>query len=83
MNLTTKAGILLRILRWRLTWNRHDSHYRPAGLKNPKFMSAAEAIKLIRDRDCCFSAAWPPMHAVRYSSARSRSRFWRPGTRAT
>lgn len=56
MNLTTKAGILLHILRWRLTWNRHDSHYRPAGLKNPKFMSAAEAIKLIRDRDCCFSS---------------------------
>jgi len=56
MNLLSKAGLLLHILRWRLTWDKHDSHYRPAGLQNPKFMSARGAIEFIRDEDCCFSS---------------------------
>jgi propionate CoA-transferase len=56
MNLWTKAGLLLHIARWRINWDKHDSHYRPEGLENPKFMSARQAVGLIRDGDCCFSS---------------------------
>ncbi len=56
MNILTKAELLFHIARWRLTWNRHDSNYKPDGLKNPKFVSAAEAVKLIQDHDCVFSS---------------------------
>lgn len=56
MNPITKAELLFHIIRWRLTWNRHNSNYKPEGLKNPKFMSAREAVNLINDGDCVISS---------------------------
>ena len=56
MNILTKAELLLHILRWRLNWSKHDSNYKPDWLTNPKFMSAAEAVKLIQDGDCVISS---------------------------
>lgn len=56
MDILTKANILAHILRWRFTWNRKNLDYRIKGMKNPKFMSAMEAIKLIPDGATVFSS---------------------------
>ncbi len=49
MNILTKAYLLSLIVRWRVTWDKRDTSYRPRGVKNPKFVSAREAVSLIRD----------------------------------
>jgi propionate CoA-transferase len=49
VNALTKARLLINILRWRLTWDVRDTDYRPKNLKNPKFVTAHEAVKMIRD----------------------------------
>jgi len=56
MDILTKAKIFAHILRWRFTWNRKNLDYRIKGMKNPKFMSAMEAIKLIPDGATVFSS---------------------------
>ena len=49
MNLLTKASLLFHILRWRLTWNKYDLDYIPAGVDAKKFMTARQAAALIPD----------------------------------
>lgn len=49
MNLFTKARLLTHIARWRLTWDKRDTHYRPRNVSNPKFKSAIEAAAMIPD----------------------------------
>lgn len=49
MRLIEKARVAAGVLRWRLTWDRGDIDYRPAGLPYPKFLSAREAVGLIPD----------------------------------
>jgi propionate CoA-transferase len=56
MNVTEKAGLLLHLLRWRLTWDKRDIDYRPGGLANPKFVSARQAAGKIRDGSVVFSS---------------------------
>lgn len=56
MNTLTKARLLAHVVKWRLTWSRHDLDYRPAGLKNPKFVSARHAVALLPDEAVCFSS---------------------------
>ena len=56
MHILTKVKLLAHILRWRFTWNRKNLDYRIEGIKNPKFMSAMEAIKLIPDGAIVFSS---------------------------
>ena len=48
MDFGTKAALVGQLLRWRFTWAKHDSAFRPA-VANPKFMSALDAAKLIPD----------------------------------
>lgn len=40
----------------RLTWNIRDTSYKPAGLDGPKFMSARDAVRLIKDGDCVINS---------------------------
>jgi len=49
MNLLTKARLLHHIIRWRLTWAKRDTRYRYAVPGNAKFMSARDAVALIKD----------------------------------
>ncbi|MCX5759115.1 MAG: hypothetical protein NTU83_11520, partial [Candidatus Hydrogenedentes bacterium] len=49
MTLWAKARVLQHILKWRLTWNRRDTHYRFTLPDNPKFMGPRDAVKLIPD----------------------------------
>jgi len=49
MNFLTKFGIRLHVVHWRLTWDKHDSHYPPPVDDNPKFMTAWQAVDLIKD----------------------------------
>lgn len=57
MNALTKARLLARVARWRLTWHLHDADYRAPQLpKNPRFMTAHEAAALLRDSSCVISA---------------------------
>ena len=49
MNLLTKAQLVGHILRWRLTWDKRDTHYRFTVPDNPKFMGSRDAVKLIED----------------------------------
>ena len=51
MNLLTKAYLLQHIGRWRLNWAKRDTRYRLPVPGNLKFMSAREAVGLIRDGD--------------------------------
>jgi propionate CoA-transferase len=55
MNLSAKIRLLSVILRWRLTWKKNDLEYRPKGIDNPKFMTAMEAVRLIKDGSTTFS----------------------------
>lgn len=57
MNIFTKMQLVMHILKWRMTWNRKDLDYRPAGIDNPKFMTAMEAVKMIPDGSTTFSCA--------------------------
>ncbi len=45
MNILTKAQLLAHIAKWRLTWNKRDIHYKPAGLDDSKFITATQAVK--------------------------------------
>lgn len=51
MNIFDKASILKHIIKWRLTWNRRNTRYKLTVDGNPKFMSAREAVSMIRDGD--------------------------------
>ncbi len=51
MNIFTKAGLLVHIAKWRLTWDKKDLDYKPKNVSNPKFMSARQAVELINDGD--------------------------------
>ena len=69
MKLTAKAGILWHIAKWRMTWSKRDLDYCPAGLKNPRFMSARKAVELIHDRAVVFSNGMA-------ANARTQIYFW-------
>jgi len=49
MKLSTKIRLLAHIARWRLTWNRRDTHYEFKVSGNPKFMGPRDAVRLIPD----------------------------------
>ncbi|HDP34879.1 MAG TPA: hypothetical protein ENN29_07190 [Candidatus Hydrogenedentes bacterium] len=49
MNILTKGKIILHVVRWLLTWKKHDCHYPSPVPENPKFMTAWDAVALIRD----------------------------------
>ena len=53
MSLTVaeKVKILAHLIKWRLTWNRRNTHYRFTLPDNPKFMGPRDAVKLIKDGD--------------------------------
>jgi propionate CoA-transferase len=47
--------LLAHIVRWRLTWSRHDATYLPAELASPKFVSAQQAAARIADKSTVLS----------------------------
>jgi len=49
MNILTKARIIWQFIRWRLTWDRRNTHYRYTVPDNPKFMGPRDAVALIPD----------------------------------
>jgi len=49
MNALTKLRLIYRILRWRFTWDKRNTHYQYHVPGNPKFMGPREAIGLIKD----------------------------------
>jgi len=49
MTALDKLRILHSIIRWRLTWNKRDTHYRFTVPDNPKFMGPRNAVGLIPD----------------------------------
>ena len=49
MNVVEEAGHLLRLARWGLAMARHDTRYPSPVPDNPKFMTARQAVALIRD----------------------------------
>jgi propionate CoA-transferase len=49
MHIWTKAYLLYRALKWRMTWNRRNTHYRFTVPDNPKFMGPRDAVRLIKD----------------------------------
>jgi propionate CoA-transferase len=55
VNLLERAGLLLHILRWRLTWNRRDTAYLSPEALPDKFKSARAAVELIPDKACAIS----------------------------
>jgi len=52
VNLLERTKILAHILRWRLTWDRRDTRYRPAESLSEKFKSATDAVAMIPDDAC-------------------------------
>ena len=55
LSMMARAGLVAHVLKWRFTWGRHDSNYVPPGVDNPKFMSAIDAVRLIKDGDTVLS----------------------------
>jgi len=51
MNVIARARILKHVVKYRLTWNRKDTHYRYVSAHSNKFMSPKAAIRLINDQD--------------------------------
>lgn len=49
MNALTRARLLLHIARWRLTWDKRNTHDAITIPGNPKFMGPRDAVKLIND----------------------------------
>jgi propionate CoA-transferase len=49
VNLFTKLWLLGHVIKWRLTWNRRNTHYRYTVPGNPKFMGPRDAARLIPD----------------------------------
>jgi propionate CoA-transferase len=56
MSLLLKIQRILQLLHFRVTWKQRDTAYVPAGTGNPQFMSAREAVSLIRDGECVMSS---------------------------
>lgn len=56
MNILTGVGLLIHILKWRLTWSRHDLDLRMPGLDPRKFGSARDAAARIPDGAVCMSS---------------------------
>ncbi len=69
MNLNNPVALLAHVLRWRLTWAKHDLDYVPPGADNPKFMSARDAAALIPDGACAISCGMA-------ANARCQIYFW-------
>jgi propionate CoA-transferase len=46
-----KTRVLAHLIKWRLTWNRRNTHYRFTLPDNPKFMGPRDAVRLIKDGD--------------------------------
>jgi propionate CoA-transferase len=55
MRLSDKLHVILNLIRWRLSWSRRDTAYCPSGLDAPVFMSAADAVALIRNKSTVIS----------------------------
>ena len=55
MRLIEKARVLSQLAQWRLSWNKRDTSYRPAGLDSHIFKSARDAADLIEDGDTVLS----------------------------
>jgi propionate CoA-transferase len=51
MDWLTRARLYWHVFRWRLTWEKRDTHFRYEAANNAKFMSARDAVRLIRDGD--------------------------------
>lgn len=51
MNLWDETRTVLQLARWGVTLVRHNTHYPSPVPENPKFMSAHDAVRLIRDGD--------------------------------
>ncbi len=49
MNLFTKANLFYNFIKWRLTWDKRDTHYRYTVPGNPRFMGPRDAVKLIKN----------------------------------
>ncbi|HNT86604.1 MAG TPA: malonate decarboxylase subunit alpha, partial [Candidatus Hydrogenedentes bacterium] len=49
MNLFTKAKLTYDFIKWRLTWDRRNTHYRFTVPGNGRFMGPRDAVKLIPD----------------------------------
>ena len=58
----TKIGLMLHALRWVRNWNKRDLDYRPAGLSNPKFVTARQAAEMFDDGNCVFSSGMAGGH---------------------
>lgn len=68
MHVLDKPVLVAHILRWRAGWERHDSHYRPAGLP-ARFVSARDAVALIPEAACVISCGFA-------GNARCSTFFW-------
>jgi len=65
MTTLDRLRILHSIIRWRLTWDKRDTHYGFTVPGNAKFMSPRDAVKLIRDGDVlAFSGLAGSQHAT-------------------
>jgi len=69
MNPIKMAKTVSELIYFRLTWNRRDTSYVPPGIDNPKFVSARQAVGLIRDNDCVINSGIA-------SNARCSIFFW-------
>jgi propionate CoA-transferase len=69
VNLLEKARLLGHALRWRLTWDRRDTAYRPAEALPARFMSARAAVDRIGDAACVISSGFA-------GNARCSILFW-------
>ncbi len=45
----TKLRLIWRIVKWRLTWDKRDTHYVYTRQDNPKFLGVRDAIRMIPD----------------------------------
>jgi propionate CoA-transferase len=69
VNLFDKIQLLGHALRWRLTWDRRDTAYRPAATLPAKFVSARAAVDRIGDAACIISSGFA-------GNARCSILFW-------
>jgi len=49
MNIFTKTKTIYDFIKWRVTWDWRNTHYRYTVPGNPRFMGPRDAVKLIRD----------------------------------
>jgi propionate CoA-transferase len=69
VNLLEKTRLLGHALRWRLTWDRRDTAYRPAEVLPAKFVSARAAVDHVGDATCVISSGFA-------GNARCSILFW-------